>query len=161
RDGEAAVQGDRTRGGAGIPRLPRLWQVGAPAPGFERTLLRCVPATRSRESPGLAGSPGGARATTREQPHRSNARAPFHLEGGADSPSEYAPLRLPAPRRSDPREGVHRVARRPRPADAAHPRTGCGMRSTAVVRVAGETLRLLPERAILWEETQTLLLADT
>src|SRR5690606_27127945 len=101
-------------------------------------------------------------AAAGEQQDRAYAGAPRNVARRHHRSTTYPSLRLPPSRGSLPREALVRGARRQGAADAAHARASRGLRmGDAIVTVAEQSLHLLPERAVLWEEANTLIVADT
>src|SRR5581483_12363457 len=76
--------------------------------------------------------------------------------GPGDRPSQ--PHGLPADGGPDARDAQLREPRGPRPPHAGP--AGEGGREVIRVGLQGESLLLLPERALLWERTGTLVVAD-
>src|SRR5690606_15105202 len=117
---------------------------------------------RSPEPALLTGPSRGAGTTAGEQPDRAHPGEAGDRTCRRNPPCSYPALRVSAARRSHPRASVHGNSHGPGETDAALAGTRSGVTMTdAIVRVAGQHLHLLAERAALWKETTTLIVADT
>src|SRR5205085_7223525 len=131
---------------------------GPAPPGVERSLLRGVLEVRPGEPPPPPGASRGAGAAARAQPAGPRPGPSPGVEDHHSGDREIEPHGLPADGGPHARQAQLREPGRPGPPDAGAARKG----GRGVIRIdlQGESLVLLPERALLWERTATLIVAD-
>ena len=176
RAGAAAVPRDRAGRGAHLPGISRREQVGEAGAGLERIAVRRLRPVRPGQPAAVPGPSRGAGAPARAEPsgharwtgsgpgacrwstwsgrRRSRSRCSSTAHASRSRSEKLADRirRMAAPLR----EGRRRPAIRARAAPGLSER-----RMTDVqVRLAGEDVLLLPERALFWPRAATLVAAD-